>query len=872
MASSDVEIVVNERVEGDAIEKVASASKDAAKNAKELIKLIDSLSVTLEGINGDAAGQLRNELNELAEIIKAMDLSKLQSLDGILQKIGDSRLKLTADGIEKVEEQLTAVEKKTKEVKKQFEGLELNVGVESSGDKDSDFERKLEAFSNAEGLVSAIGEYKKKLKEIPGDYDDIIKKLDALENEAKNAGPETMEKFKAATEDVNAAFDKLGAAGKTAVAGIQQQINSTSQSLQNNIRAPLREIEGTATETFSGANAMTAILHGNFQSLGSQLMGLLKKTKMWTGALANGGASAAKMVGGSFAFALFGINKGIEATMQLFNDIKENARREEQMHWDMRFSSGEAAKQTMKILGWKRDADANMKTEMDAEVSKLRTIRDAKRDAEDARINAEKQRALAGIFNTGAVSDIERRFEDTMADRGMYRDQAAINDRLEDISRRKAELERDMKHLKDAKKSIDGYSREASKALSDALKNGEDQDTWVAAVGDRVTSLFGLIGRSHAEVLADAQKYIEQGKSVDQLIRDYQEQLRKEINARESEIEAVSSELQGARAAQKSFAAKRGLEEERRKARDLRIQHEIAMENHSRDREVDVRERGKRDQDEERDYSRRSEVSSYQERVAAAEARRKVREQEEDNLWKEYNKLLNRNKGKSERYWSEEDKVRRSELEQDIDRARGRTRAAEEESYRLKRDGGSAEYGRRRDFEVERREEMEADRQQQRSWRTRRLGAAGRELDAKSEVEYQQKLLDERKKKLDDFVAARKKENGGKFSIEAMTEQQRAEFGNLRADYRESKGNVRSAKGAYMDVLWDGNQRAVDFRNGLKESNRLTAMGLAGGGAMKWGTDTANNTKETVRILRGIDKRLVDGRNGLSPASATYGY
>ena len=57
MASSDVEIVVNERVEGDAIEKVASASKDAAKNAKELIKLIDSLSVTLEGINGDAAGQ-----------------------------------------------------------------------------------------------------------------------------------------------------------------------------------------------------------------------------------------------------------------------------------------------------------------------------------------------------------------------------------------------------------------------------------------------------------------------------------------------------------------------------------------------------------------------------------------------------------------------------------------------------------------------------------------------------------------------------------------------------------------------------------------------------------------------------------------------
>ncbi|MGN0843342.1 MAG: hypothetical protein ACI4QF_08775 [Kiritimatiellia bacterium] len=38
MASSDVEIVVNERVEGDAIEKVASASKDAAKNAKELIK------------------------------------------------------------------------------------------------------------------------------------------------------------------------------------------------------------------------------------------------------------------------------------------------------------------------------------------------------------------------------------------------------------------------------------------------------------------------------------------------------------------------------------------------------------------------------------------------------------------------------------------------------------------------------------------------------------------------------------------------------------------------------------------------------------------------------------------------------------------
>ena len=304
----------------------------------------------------------------------------------------------------------------------------------------------------------------------------------------------------------------------------------------------------------------------------------------------------------------------------------------------------------------------------------------------------------------------------------------------------------------------------------------------------------------------------------------------------------------------------------------MRIQHEIAMENHSRDREVDVWERGERDQDEERDYSRRSELSSYQERFAAAEARRKAREQEEDRIWREYNALFNKNKGKSERYWSEEDKVRRSELEQDIDRARGRTRAAEDETYRLKRDGDSAGYGRRRDYEVERREEMEADRQMQRSWRTRRLGAAGRELDAKSEVNYQQKLLNERKKKLNDFIAARKKENGGRFSIEAMTEQQRAEFGNLRADYRESKGNVRSAKGAYMDVLWEGNQRAVDFRNGLKESNRLTSMGLAGGGTMKWGVDTASNTKEMVRLQRELNKRLTDERNGLATGSATYGY
>ena len=147
-----------------------------------------------------------------------------------------------------------------------------------------------------------------------------------------------------------------------------------------------------------------------------------------------------------------------------------------------------------------------------------------------------------------------------------------------------------------------------------------------------------------------------------------------------------------------------------------------------------------------------------------------------------------------------------------------------------------------------------------------------RELDAKSEVNYQQKLLDERKKKLDDFVAARKKENGGRFSIEAMTEQQRAEFGNLRADYRESRGNVRSAKGAYMDVLWEGNQRAVDFRNGLKESNRLTSMGLAGGGTMKWGVDTASNTKEMVRLQRELNKRLAEERNGLATGSATYGY
>ena len=452
----------------------------------------------------------------------------------------------------------------------------------------------------------------------------------------------------------------------------------------------------------------------------------------------------------------------------------------------------------------------------------------------------------------------------------MDREQTAITDKMEDISRRKSELERDLGNLRQASKSMNAESKIAADALQRAIQNGEDLDSFGSNVWKNILDMVG--GRSQEEVMADAQKYIEQGQSVVEMINDYQEQLKKEINARESEIKAVNSELQGARAAQKSLAAKRGREDERRRARDLRIQHEIAMENHSRDREVDVWERGERDQDDERDYSRRSEVASYQDRVAAAEARRKAREQEEDKIWKEYNALFNKNKGKSERYWSEEDKVRRSELEHDIDRARGRTRAAEEETYRLKRDGGSAEYGRRRDYEVERREEMEADRQMQRSWRTRRLGAAGRELDAKSEVNYQQKLLDERKKKLDDFVAARKKENGGRFSIEAMTEQQRAEFGNLRADYRESRGNVRSAKGAYMDVLWEGNQRAVDFRNGLKESNRLTSMGLAGGGTMKWGVDTASNTKEMVRLQRELNKRLTDERNGLATGSATYGY
>lgn len=870
MADSDVEIVVNERVEGDAIEKVASASKDAAENAKELIKLINSLSQTLEGINGDAAGQLRNELNELAEIIKAMDLSKLQSLDGILDKIKDTKVKLTADGIKAVGDGLDKVEQKAKAVQKQISYFQNNVSVQQGDSTEETMGRKIGAMANAKSMVDSIQAYRAKLQEIPGDFKEIDKRLQYLMVVTRNAGPESVDTLKKATDNLIESFEKLGSQGQSAFSEIQSNIVSVSNQLRNNIRAPIREIEGTTTETFSGANAMTAILHGNFQSLGSQLMGLLKKTKMWTGALGQGGAGAAKMVGGAFAFAMFGINKGIAATQNLLAGLREKARAAEQRHWNNEFSSGESAKMTMKILGWKRDADANRKTEMDAEVAKQRAIRDAQRDADDARIEAEKQRSLAGNFNAGSVADIERRYEDTMADRGMDREQTAINDKMEDISRRKSELERDLGHLRQARKDVNAEAKSAADALQRAIKNGEDLDSYGSNVWQDIVDMVG--GRSQEEVMADAQKYIEQGQSVVEMIINYQEQLKKEINARESEIKAVNSELQGARAAQKSLAAKRGLEDERRRARDLRIQHEIAMENHSRDREVDVWERGERDQDEERDYSRRSEVSSYQDRFAAAEARRKAREQEEDKIWKEYNALFNKNKGKSERYWSEEDKVRRSELEQDIDRARGRTRAAEEETYRLKRDGGSAEYGRRRDYEVERREEMEADRQMQRSWRTRRLGAAGRELDAKSEVNYQQKLLDERKKKLDDFVAARKKENGGRFSIEAMTEQQRAEFGNLRADYRESRGNLRSAKGAYMDVLWEGNQRAVDFRNGLKESNRLTSMGLAGGGTMKWGVDTASNTKEMVRLQRELNKRLTDERNGLATGSATYGY
>lgn len=860
MADSDVEIVVNERVEGDAIEKVASASKDAANNAKELIKLIDSLSQTLEGINGDAAGQLRNELNELADIIKSMDIGKLQSLDGILEKMKGTKMKLTADGIKAVGDGLDKVEQKAKAVRKQISYFQNNVSVQQGDSTEETMGRKIGAMANAKSMVDTIQEYRAKLKEIPGDFKEIDKRLQYLMVVTRNAGPQSVDVLRRATENLTESFAGLGSQGQAALGELHSTIVSTSRSLRNNIQAPIREIEGAATETFSGANAMSAILSGNFQSLGSQLMGLVKKTKLWEAAT-QGVGGAAKGVGAAFVFAMFGISQGMKAVGNMLASARRGT--ENRLEGITR-TPADQAEHRMMVLNLKNENARRSEALRDAQIKNRRTARDASLDAELSRLEAVKQTNLAGNYSAGGRMAIENAHADAVEQIGFQKEINALDDKEEDLTRSRDDIKRSIERMQAAQEGLSRDAVDMARAFDEVVRKGTLSDAWMGML-----SMNGMTPKQFSEKVKE---YAEKGLDARKMIADHQNTIRVQIMDAEAEVEKIESELGTITSLRDANIASQYAAQKARARRDAEIRREAEIGNRDRDVEIEKYQRAVAEEEEDRQYVRATEKADRATKLAMAQQRVKDREAENDKRWREYNTLMDANAGKDERDWDPEDLKKRSILEERAEHARQRLKSAQDELYRLERDGGSAEYGRQRDFDVERREEMEADRQQQRSWRTRRLGAAGRELDAKSEVDYQQQLLDERKKKLDEFVAARKKENGGTFSIEAMTEQQRAEFGNLRADYRESKGNVRSAKGAYMDVLWEGNQRAVDFRNGLKESNRLTAMGLAGGGSMKWGMDTANNTKELVRIGREVLKSYKDSKAGTRSESATYGF
>ena len=100
---------------------------------------------------------------------------------------------------------------------------------------------------------------------------------------------------------------------------------------------------------------------------------------------------------------------------------------------------------------------------------------------------------------------------------------------------------------------------------------------------------------------------------------------------------------------------------------------------------------------------------------------------------------------------------------------------------------------------------------------------------------------------------------------------QRREDERTRDEARQK--TVQSAQNL-LSAANEGDQKGVEFRNRFAGSNRLVAMGLAGGGEFKWGSQTAKNTDELRKLARSIldQMRGNKGQQNSNSPFAKFGY
>lgn len=663
---------------------------------------------------------------------------------------------------------------------------------------------------------------------------------------------ESIEKVEAAAKA--AALSAASAAGEFKKLGdILRRNAGTADGLAKSVKNTNLLVRETVKEfgkAGGGANAFTSILKGDFSAVGRSITDAISSTKRW-------GAEVSKVGAGKAAGAIGIFAAGVESMIGLAQNVFRKIIADEKEMFKGQVDGIKQAADALQKGLEAADIAAGRRARLRDSDRTLRLARAAeRRDSAIAFDRLATDEALLGTRDPAERARLNREQARRAEDAGyeaelasLDEEQAAGNERMQDAIEKR-------NRLKAARSKVANMSQELSRLEEDIETPEEAQEMYM-----NLAAKAGV-----ADFAADNVEKI-------QSVQDAKEALNTLFTNLGRQIKDADVEIAEAGAADKAYVYKRAQILSRRdtavsarSVEDQERQRGYDLQNTMRANELKERARQEAEDDAQADLDFAMQRMGHAEKIAALNERRAVRERELADIESELAKLA----GIREEKLSEEQKAERARLEARRGTLVGQVRADRNAARDMEWTGDTEAYGRYRQYETELRGEAESDYQMLRQWRERRLGAAGRLGGARNEMGRQQGRLAEAQSQLDYLVQTVKDRNGGEFKYESMSPEERARFNDLRSDVQARRGDVRSATGAYMDALQERAMKDVEFRGSLTESNRLTALGLAGGGELQWGVDTAKNTEEMVRLMKELSDKVGSARTETD--SATFGF
>ena len=832
-----------------AVADVGAEAEKSADHATRLLKVIAELIDKLNGMDSDAAKKLRDDLEQLAKVVNTLDTARLEHLDSILESLAATGSKLTGKGVEDVSKKLKEATTEAKAFKDSFSndaGIKVNVTFDAA-DSMKDLRQKIDITEEANDLIANLKNVRKELTNLEEggfrNLDKVSKPLEDIIEQFKNLDPKNVQKGAESFERLTKAIASLSEKDRSALKSFD------FSKIDRQVSGITDKIKSTAKET-DKVGFIADLLQGKFEAVGNRILELIKKTNAWGSAVSKIGIAKAGAALAVFTAGIATTYKVIEAYIkrevadykEILAAVRETAAVQTKTARD-NWEYGNRARERVS----KRE-----QIDRDENLAKATGYAEMEKSARDAN----RQRSLLTETDPAERERINREADRDIAD-------IDYNLKIQNISATEESLDRQIadkkKSLEEFKKVISAYDSANSSVGLQLTELTSGGDGYWAETANMIAKKYGF---DKAEEIGKSQAAMEE--LMDMRRKAAEEMKDLELSLKETEAKRTEM-VTNPRAA---LEQDRATELARRKAEDAERQRGYNLANSERAYEVSERNRRNKEADEEADRAYQDQMRTFAERLKALNEVLDKRVAEREESQKKLDALMKKYEGKGEQAWSAEDKSERRKAEDAIERLTGTIRSLQTEARNAQRAGDTEGVQFARGRREERREREEADRALLNQWRERMGGPAATASVAYDEAQTRKEQLAKSTKRQNDLIESvrqrliAEKRIGANEKVDfenlkynkLMTDAEREAYDNNRADIRRDTANVKTAASRVAEVEADRADRFAEFRdNAMKQSNRLTAMGLGGGAVVgDFGRATADNTRRANELLKDI--------------------